>query len=55
MRPSGNAPTLSHRFDRAVAVTRELHADQLRKGTNIPYVAHLLGVASLVLYFMVDA
>jgi len=26
-------------------------ADQVRKGTNIPYVAHLLGVASLVLEY----
>ncbi len=36
------------RFDRAVAFARALHAGQRRKGTDIPYVAHLLGVASLV-------
>jgi len=26
-----------------------LHADQRRKGTNIPYIAHLMSVAALVL------
>jgi hypothetical protein len=36
-------------FRRAAAST--LHTDQLRKGTDIPYAAHLLGVASLVLYY----
>ena len=40
---------LGPRFDRALAVARELHSDQLRKGTQIPYIAHLLGVTSLVL------
>lgn len=47
--PLLQAPTPGRRFDRAVAVARELHAGQLRKGTKVPYVAHLLGVASLVL------
>lgn len=37
------------RFDRAVMLARTLHADQQRKGGDIPYLAHLLGVASLVL------
>ena len=27
----------------------ELHRDQVRKGTSIPYGSHLLGVASLAL------
>jgi hypothetical protein len=40
---------VGQRFDRAVAFARELHTDQRRKGTDIPYVAHLLAVASLVL------
>ncbi|RKQ90875.1 HD domain-containing protein [Solirubrobacter pauli] len=40
---------LGARFDRAVRLARELHAAQQRKGTQIPYLAHLLGVASLVL------
>jgi (p)ppGpp synthase/HD superfamily hydrolase len=44
------SPTaLGPRFARAVKWMSELHAEQLRKGTDIPYVAHLLGVASLVL------
>lgn len=43
------APRLDPRFDRALALARELHRDQLRKGTTIPYLAHLMGVASLVI------
>jgi hypothetical protein len=37
------------RFERAVSLACKLHAGQYRKGTEIPYVAHLLAVASLVL------
>lgn len=33
----------------AAALAFQIHADQLRKGTDIPYLSHLLGVASLVL------
>jgi (p)ppGpp synthase/HD superfamily hydrolase len=33
----------------AVAYTAELHAHDGRKGVDVPYVAHLLGVSSLVL------
>jgi (p)ppGpp synthase/HD superfamily hydrolase len=40
---------LSARFTQAVDYAREAHASQTRKGTSIPYIAHLLGVASLVL------
>ena len=40
---------LSARFTQAVDYAREAHASQTRKGTSIPYLAHLLGVASLVL------
>jgi GTP pyrophosphokinase len=42
-------PTLTERFDRALLLATEHHRRQLRKGTEIPYVSHLLGVASLVL------
>jgi GTP pyrophosphokinase len=42
-------PQLGERFDRALLLACEHHRTQLRKGTEIPYVAHLLGVASLVL------
>lgn len=40
---------LSERFDRALALASDLHREQVRKGTEIPYVAHLLGVASSAL------
>jgi (p)ppGpp synthase/HD superfamily hydrolase len=39
----------SRRFVDALAYAAELHADQRRKGTEIPYVSHLLAVAALVL------
>lgn len=39
---------LSERFTKAVDYARQLHTE-FRKGTRIPYMAHLLGVASLVL------
>jgi (p)ppGpp synthase/HD superfamily hydrolase len=41
--------TLSERFEQALLYAIHLHARQTRKGTNIPYVSHLLGVASLVM------
>lgn len=40
---------LSVRFQQALAWAAELHAEQVRKGTNVPYIAHLLAVTSLVL------
>lgn len=40
---------LSDRFIRAVDYARIAHADQVRKGTSIPYLTHLLGVAVLVI------
>jgi GTP pyrophosphokinase len=40
---------LTNRFDDAVQYVMDLHRRQFRKGTRIPYVAHLLSVASLVL------
>ena len=40
---------LSDRFTDAIKLAAQLHSDQLRKGTNIPYISHLLGVTSLVL------
>jgi len=40
---------LTERFDRAVQYANRIHANQTRKGTDIPYMTHLLGVASLVL------
>lgn len=40
---------LTERFTAAVDYARVAHAQQTRKGTAIPYIEHLLGVASLVL------
>ncbi len=42
---------LGARFLRAFAFAAEKHAGQTRKASTIPYVAHLMGVASLVLEF----
>lgn len=36
---------LTRRFSDAVEYARIAHAAQFRKGTSIPYVYHLLGVA----------
>jgi (p)ppGpp synthase/HD superfamily hydrolase len=40
---------LTERFDEAVRYAREMHEGQGRKGTQLPYLGHLLGVASIVL------
>jgi (p)ppGpp synthase/HD superfamily hydrolase len=40
---------LSRAFTRAFEFACAAHGSQSRKGTNVPYAAHLLGVASLVL------
>lgn len=44
-----DTPFLGTRFDDALHYASAHHALQLRKGTPVPYVAHLLAVASLVL------
>jgi (p)ppGpp synthase/HD superfamily hydrolase len=40
---------LSDRFNDALVYAARLHREQPRKGKDIPYLGHLLGVASLVL------
>lgn len=40
---------LGKRFDEAFAYARHLHRDQVRKGTSIPYVSHLMSVSALVI------
>lgn len=40
---------LTDRFDNAVVYVLAAHDQQVRKSTTVPYAAHLLGVASLVL------
>ena len=42
-------PVLTSRFAEAFAYAAALHARQIRKGTNTPYLSHLMSVAALVL------
>ena len=39
----------SHRFEDALVYAHQLHARQKRKGTHIPYIAHLLAVTAIVI------
>ncbi len=41
--------TLGPRFGEALVLAARLHANQRKMGTSIPYVAHSLSVAALVL------
>jgi GTP pyrophosphokinase len=40
---------LSERFNEAFLYASQLHAEQTRKGTTIPYIAHLMAVTAIVL------
>lgn len=40
---------LTDRYRAALALAFDLHREQERKGSGVPYVAHVLGVSSLVL------
>ncbi len=42
---------LSERFTAALTYATQLHANQVRKGSGIPYITHLLGVASIALEY----
>ena len=42
---------LSTRFDNALAYASMIHRIQVRKGSGITYISHLLGVASITLEF----
>jgi (p)ppGpp synthase/HD superfamily hydrolase len=42
---------LSDRFDGALALAHRVHRTQLRKGSGVPYIAHVIGVASIVLEY----
>jgi len=42
---------LSERFDHALMLAHQLHRSQIRKGSGVPYIAHLLGVASIALEY----
>lgn len=41
--------TLTERFDEALAYASTVHRAQRRKGSETPYVAHLLGVSALAI------
>jgi (p)ppGpp synthase/HD superfamily hydrolase len=47
----GNAIKLGSRFERAFLFAKEKHAGQTRKASSVPYLAHLMGVASLALEY----
>lgn len=40
---------LTRRYDSALIYASDLHREQVRKGTGIPYLSHLLSVSALVL------
>ena len=40
---------LGHRFTEALCWAHQFHAEQLRKSSGVPYVSHVLAVASLVI------
>ena len=42
---------LTARFEKALIYATQLHAEQQRKGSGVPYIAHLLAVASIVLEY----
>lgn len=44
-----SSAALTSRFTRAIDYARIAHTGQLRKGTQVPYLTHLLGVATLVI------
>jgi len=47
----GRVVKLGPRFRRAFLFAAEKHAGQARKTTTVPYIAHLMGVASFALEF----
>ncbi len=40
---------IGNRFIKALTLAIDLHKDHFRKGTQIPYISHLMAVASLVI------
>jgi len=40
---------LTEAYDRALSLARSWHAHDVRRGTDVPYLAHLLAVSSIVL------
>ncbi len=48
---TAGAAGLSKRFQDALTYAAIKHADQTRKGSGVPYIAHLLGTASIALEY----
>ena len=42
-------PVLTTRFEEALVLANKIHRTQIRKGSGVPYISHLLSVAALVL------
>ena len=42
------------RFESAMAYAHQVHQGQRRKGTGIPYIAHILGVAAIAMEYGAD-
>ncbi len=40
---------LSENFDKALVYASQLHRNQIRKGSGVPYIAHLISVSSRVI------
>lgn len=45
---------LSERFERALQYATALHAGQTRKGTDVPYIGHVLAVTGIALEYGAD-
>ena len=41
--------SMTSRFERALVFAAQLHRNQRRRGSNVPYVSHLLAVAAIVI------
>ncbi len=48
------ALTTTARFASAMTYAHDVHHGQLRKGTGIPYIAHVLGVAAIAMEYGAD-
>ncbi|MEH1896963.1 MAG: HD domain-containing protein [Nostoc sp.] len=44
-----NKPKLTTRFEEALVYATQLHAEQVRRISGVPYISHLLSVTALVL------
>jgi (p)ppGpp synthase/HD superfamily hydrolase len=45
------ALTTTERFESAMAYAHQVHRNQRRKGTGIPYIAHVLGVTAIAIEY----